>query len=1134
MADPRAIIATTLAAVGGDEWETAGGALVSRERGRTVLAYAAVSHAVAAARRAAQSGAAVGLAVGELWTTGDSWAGPAVDVAAALADRAHREQVLATATVPGLVPRGADQWTPVGPRDVGVAGTAECVALVTGALEAPGVAVPLPALLSLEAPFPFVPRDEAWSVLQRAWVAAGSGARQVVLVGGEAGTGKTRLLSEFARSVHDGGAVVLYGGCSDAPAAPYQPFAEALEHLVRGFGADQLARLAEVHAVELARLAPSLAAIVDAPARGDASDSATERYRLFGAVTSLIDQVAAQRPLLLVLDDLQWAGRPTIQLLDHLIRASPANGVAIVGSYRSTSAEVGDALREALPDLRRHPGVSRVALAGFDRDGIRRFVAGAAGQETDPTLDAVVDVLDAQTGGNAFLLGELWRQLVDTGHLARRAGRWRIARPLHEVASPEGVREVVDARLGRLPDGTRRLLEVAAVIGTQFTADVMSEAVQAEPRTVLEALDPAVRAGLVTETGGGEHRFAHGLVQRSVVDNLSSASKRGMHLDVARALERVRGDRSVSQVAHHLVAAVPLADSDEVVAAARRAAAAAVRAVAYDDAAQHLEAVLGLVGSAPARCELLLELADAHMRAGDVTAAQARCLEAHALAVGCGEPAQVVAAALAHEDANWRAALHGGTSEHLLRQALPLVDDEAIEVRVRAALGRSLALSGRAEEARVLTDAALAAARELDDFAALREAMSAVLFVPWVPATIDHQVAIARELEARARGTGDVWEHAALDKLLYGLITLGELDEVRELAPRHRALALASGQPLFRVLDLQLHSLLAMGDGRLAKAEAMAEEANTLSGFLSGNDAAGGYGVQLFTIRREQGRLGEARPLVEAVARLGREGATWRPALAVLYAELGRTDDAARELRYLVADGLLAVPRDSLYCTSLSYLADAAVAVADHDAGDAVYRELVPYRNLVVQVGNLLAAYGSVDRHLGSLAALLGRPRDAETHFEAALRLDGRAGMPVWLAHSQVAYGGFLAGRGRPGDVDRGRALLQSAVETARRLGMARLLADATDALDRAATAPVTGPGNDSRGDGGPTVSLTAREVAVLHHLVEGRSNREIGSRLHISQHTAANHVRSILLKTGCANRTEAATWAMRRGLVAG
>jgi DNA-binding CsgD family transcriptional regulator/tetratricopeptide (TPR) repeat protein len=1134
MADPRAVIATILAAVGGEEWEPAGGSLVSRDRGRTVLAYAAVSDAVAAARQAARAGAAVGLAVGELSTTGDGWAGPALDVAAVLADRAGRHQVLATATVTSLVPQGADQWTPVGPCDVGVVGKVECVALAAGASEPAGEAVPLPGVLSFEAPFPFVPRDQAWSVLQGAWVAASSGARQVVLVGGEAGTGKTRLLSEFARSVHDRGAVVLYGGCSEVPAAPYQPFAEALEHLVRGFGAGALARLAAVHTVELARLAPSLAAIVELPAHQETSDSATERYRLFGAVTSLIDQVAAQRAVLLVLDDLQWAGRPTIQLLDHLIRASSAHGLAIVGSYRSTSAEVGDALREALPDLRRHPGVSRVALAGFDHDGIRRFVAGAASQELDTSLDAVVEALEAQTGGNAFLLGELWRQLVDTGHLARWAGRWRVVRSLHDVASPEGVREVVDARLGRLPDDTRRLLEVAAVIGTQFAADVLSEAVQAEPRTVFEALEPAIRAGLVAEAGGGEHRFAHGLVHRSVVDNLSSASKRGMHLDVAGALERVRGDRSASRIAHHLVAAVPLADPDDVVAAARRAAAAAVRAVAYDDAAQHLEAVLGLVGPGPARCELLLELADAHMRAGDVAAAQARCLEAHGLAVECGEPALVVAAALAHEDANWRAALHGGASEHLLRQALPLVDDEPTQVRVRAALGRSLALSGRAEEARALTDAAVAAARELDDFAALREAMSAVLFVPWVPATIDHQVAIARELGARAHGTGDVWEHGVLDKLLYGLITLGELDEVRELAPRHRGFAEASGQPFFQALDRQLHALLAMGDGRFADAEAMAEEANTLSGFLSGNDAAGGYGVQLFTIRREQGRLDEARPLVEAVARLGREGATWRPALAVLYAELGRSDDAARELRYLVADGLRAVPRDSLYCASLSYLADAAVAVDDRDAAAAVYVELSPFRNLVVQVGHLLAAYGSADRYLGSLAALLGRPRDADTHFEAALRLDGRAGMPVWLAHTQVAYGRFLLGRGRPGDVDRGRALLQSAAETARRLGMARLLAGATNALDRAATAPVTAPGNGARSEGGPTVSLTAREVAVLRQLVEGHSNREIGSRLHISQHTAANHVRSILLKTGCANRTEAATWAVRRGLAAG
>jgi DNA-binding CsgD family transcriptional regulator/tetratricopeptide (TPR) repeat protein len=1153
---PRVLTVAVLAAHGGGSWDTGSGAVVSHDRRRAVLVFDAVSDAVAGARRAAHAGAAVGLAAGEVSTGGDWWAGPALDAAEALADRAGAGRVLATTTVPALMPRNGERWVAAGASDVPGGGRVEMVELaVDGAPDGGALAVPLPRLLAIAAPFPFVPRPESWAVLERAWAAGATGGRQVVLLGGAAGTGKTRLVSEFARHVQAQGGVVLYGGCSDRLAAPYQPFAEAVGHLVRSLDPGAVAELVVPHATELMRLAPGLAGTLGASHADVAVDPETVRYRLFGAMSSLLSAVSARRPVLLVLDDLQWAGRPTVQMLDHLSRDSSLARVVIVGAYRSVPTEVGEALREALPDLRRQPGAVRIGLPEFDREGIGRFVAGVTGAEGDSGLDGVADVLAEQTGGNAFLMGELWRHLVDAGYLADGRGGWRVLRPLDDVASPEGVREVVDLRLGGLPDETRRVLEVAAVAGTEFSAAVVAEASGSDHRHVLDALDPAVRSGLVEEAGAGEHRFAHALVRRSVVDNLGPSARRGHHLDVGRALER-RGDRSVSEIAHHLTAAVPLVDAGEVVDVARRAAVEATGAVAFDDAARHLEATLPLVDAGRSRCELLLELADARMRAGDVAAALERCLECGALATEIGEPSLVVAAALAYDDANWRAALHGGVAEQLLRHALPLAPDGATEVHVQAALSRALAFTGRSDEARNLGDRALAAARDLGDHSAIRVAMSSVLFTPWTAETIDHQVAIARELLDRAAAAGDIeWQAGALSKLLYGLITLGELDEARDIAHTFREWTDRSGQPLFGVLAFQAWGLLAMGEGRFAEAETLADEANVLSTFLSGTDAEGGYGVQLFTLRREQGRLDEARPLVEAVARLGQEGATWRPALAVLYAELGRLDDAARELRHLVADDLRAVPRDSLYCGSLSYLADAAVAVGDRDAAEPIYRELSPYRHLVVQVGYHLAAYGAADRYLGELAALQGRVRDAESHFEAALRLDQRAHMPVWSAHSQLAYGRFLLGRGRAGDRERARALLTSAAETARSLGMARV-AEVADAVLGDAAGPsrpvsvvgaggavgvdgagrASGPGRsggyDGPGGAAPEVGMTARELGVLRLLVDGHSNREIGERLHISQHTAANHVRRILLKSGCANRTEAASWALRRGLV--
>ena len=1138
----RTVTATVLVAVGSAGWAGGEGRVLSRDRDRTVVAFESVGAAVAAARQVAGEGAAVGLAVGELTTAGDWWEGSAHDVAEALAERARLEgsgHIVATATLAALTPPSGHpdgmRWVPVGPVTASSVGTVDCVEAAGMHDEQAAVPdVPLPAVLGLDAEFPFVERTEAWTSLTQAWALASRGGRRVVLVGGEAGSGKTRLVTELSRWVHDRGGAVMYGACSEQPTVPYEPFTMAVDHLVDTLDAPTRAWLLRGRGDELARLVPRLGDEVGVPpADARAGDPSAARFRLFSAVTTLLAALASRRPLLLFLDDLHWARRPTIELLDHVIRSSGSAPVCIVATYRSTPSEVGDDFKTALPDLRRHPGVTRLVVGGFDDDDIRRFVVGAAGHDLVPGLEPAVDVLAEETGGNAFLVGELWRDLVDTGDLVQVGRRWQVARPLRELSSPEGVREVVAARLDRLPDETGRLLRLAAVVGTRFSIAVLAAASSMDTRRALALLDPALRAHIVEEGGPREHRFVHALVRRAVVDGLPASERRTHHLDVAQALERIEGDRAVADIAHHTLAAVPVVEPERAVEAGRRAAESARRAVAYDDAARLLEAVLPLVPPDRRRCERLLELADARMRAGDVAAAQERCLQATELARQLDEPDLVVEAALAYDDANWRAALHGGVAEELLRAALPLTTDPALAVRIQAGLGRALAFSGHGDEAESIAETTIAAARELGDPDALRVAYGAALFTPWTPTNLDRLRLYARDLVELAQAENDLeWEVGGLDKLLFAAITAGDLDEGRAIAARHRALSARIGQPLFRVLDLQARALLSMGEGRFAEAESFAEEADLLAGFLSGNDAAGGYGVQLFSIRRDQGRLDEARPLVEAVARFDQAGATWRPALAVLYAELGLHDAAAAELGFLVGDGLAAVPRDSLWWASLSYLADACVLLGDRVGAATVYRELSPARGLVVQVGNLLAAYGAVDRYLGSLSALLGHDRDAEAHFESAMRIDRRSGMPVWLARTQVAYARFLVDRARAGDLERAAAMLRASHDVAEGCGMARLTAENVELLDRISATPRGRSAGTNGGTPRSSTGLTPRELAILPLLAEGLTNREIGERLHISQHTAANHIRSILLRTGCANRTEAAAWALRQGLV--
>jgi DNA-binding NarL/FixJ family response regulator len=265
--------------------------------------------------------------------------------------------------------------------------------------------------------------------------------------------------------------------------------------------------------------------------------------------------------------------------------------------------------------------------------------------------------------------------------------------------------------------------------------------------------------------------------------------------------------------------------------------------------------------------------------------------------------------------------------------------------------------------------------------------------------------------------------------------------------------------------------------------------------------------------------------LITAGDGTGAAGA-WRPGLAALYAELGLPERAQRLLDQLVDRDLTQLPRDATFVASLSYLADAAVLTGDRAAARELYAALSPYRGSMVILGALVACYGSVDRYLGSLAELLGRDRDAEEHFVQAIEQESAGGITTWLAHSRFRYAAFLARQARNSAVLRAIPLLQDVLDVTATIGMVALARRAGPLLDE-----LTANEERTMAEAG---LLSERELEVVHCLAEGLSNAAIGRRLNISQHTAANHIRSILMKTGCANRTEVAAWAVRRGLVAG
>jgi DNA-binding CsgD family transcriptional regulator len=403
-------------------------------------------------------------------------------------------------------------------------------------------------------------------------------------------------------------------------------------------------------------------------------------------------------------------------------------------------------------------------------------------------------------------------------------------------------------------------------------------------------------------------------------------------------------------------------------------------------------------------------------------------------------------------------------------------------------------------------------ARRLDDRAGLATVLVRAYWSDLHRAEVLEMLGEARDLAA---DLGDIdLEAEAMEWRIASLMAMGEIDAAsRELALVYEK-ARRTGQPFNIHVAEHYASAISLLAGRLADAEGAAERSREWGRLLTGRDASGIYGIQMFGVWREQGRLSEFAPVVRLLAD-GERGGPWRAGFAALLTEIGMDDEVRRELGRIRRAGLEGF-RVSLWLASLTYLADACSAVADVEVAALVYPELAPLSGASVMIGHGVACYGAADRYLGMLAATLGDLDAAERHFEAALALNGEMGARTWLAHTAYEYGRMLLTRG---DRARAESLLAEATALGESIGMPTLLARIRALGARPA-----------RAEGLPD-DLSQRELDVLRLVARGLSNREIGAALHISGHTAANHVSSILRKTESANRTEAAAYAYRRGL---
>ncbi len=1079
----------------------------------------------------------IGIAAGDVsWEDGDCFGLPVV-IAARLEADADAGQILVSHVVRWLAgDRAGTSYVDLGPRAVrGLDHDLDVYEVawepVTEPATGQGGSVELPAALAMPSTFQFVGRTQEWAELAEVWGEVRAGGNRVALIGGEAGAGKTRLAVEFALDAHAHGAAVLFGACDSELSLPYQPWVQALDHLLRTVPEELMVERLRPELAALLVLLPRLDRSAPDLVRPSVLDPDADQFRLFGAVDAVLAEVADRRPVVLVIDDLHWAETQTLALLRHLARYGTARGMLVIGTYRDTSAEITEPLASCLADLRRLDDACRLRLEGLDEANVERFLVEATGHPLDDDLHRIALAIARRSAGNAFYVGELWRHLVSTGAVTRDGSRWTVSGSVAALGVPRSVKEVVGARLDRLSPPARSLVELAAVAGPRVELQVLQLAADVPLEEIVPSLDELVEAGLLGDVGEVllTYQFPHALVRDTVEDTVSPIGRAQLHLRVAEALELVHeADRRpvLAELARHFTAGASLGGSAKARYYLRRAGAQALRSSAFDLAISHLSTAMVLCPPGdPELVELLLERATAEVRDGRYTDSLTSCATAFADARRLDDPELMARSAIGFEQAVHMPGLPGEPAVAIVTEAMSRLgdDDELLHARLHASLARAYSHAGRSTEALAAVEVALALARRCGDQEALGAALEAALIATTDP---ERLLGLADELDRLALNSSDPWHSMyATSNRLRALITFGRLDEADAVLARHQEVSARGRYAAFQFVGWAFEVVLELARGRFAEAEAAAERAHAFGAADNTPFDAGVYGLQMFALRREQGRLGEVAPVLELVASRQVEQPLWRPGLAALYSDLDMLDEARREFEALAADGFASVPRDSVWPACATFLAEVCLRLGDVERAALLYDELTPYSGRNLMVG-MTICFGPADRFLAGLAALLGRGDDAEAHFAAAADLAERSGSPVWTAHVWHDHAGHLASCG---DRQRAAELGARAHQLAVVLGMHGL-----------AEAPVPGPSAD--GSHAPVVidltasalpdGLSAREVDVLRLVADGRSNREVGEALFISQNTVANHVRAILQKTGCANRAEAAVYAARHQLL--
>lgn len=896
------------------------------------------------------------------------------------------------------------------------------------ALEETAGPLPLPPMLVAGAPTVYVGRSHLLERLREAWSATANGGCRTVLLAGEPGVGKTRTAAELAKALHAEGALVLYGRCEEGLGVPYQPFAEALGYYADKVTSPLLGRLPG----ELTRLLPELGERVPDLPPPVASDPRVEEYRLLEAVGSWLDAAAQPAGLVLVIDDLHWATKPTLLMLAHLVRMGAgvegASRLLVLATFRDTDVDRGHPLWEVSGDLRRLAGVERISLRGLTEGEVMELLTAAAGHELDADARTLSRTLHEETEGNPFFIVEVMRHLIETGGVRREGERWVVADPEH-VSLPEGVRDVVGRRLSRLSDSANTALSVAAVLGRDWEMDVVMAVTRLDEAVLLDGVDEALRARLVEETGADRFHFAHALVQETLYGELSATRCRRLHRRVAEALEGLRPGDVVALSYHWIKAGPQRGDLSRAIHCTLAAAQQAQDSRALALAEARYRQVLDLVEEAGQPhtgivLDTMIGLGECQRDQSNTTYRDT-LLAAADRAGSQADTRRLVRAVLA----NWRAfaSIVGDVDRDRLavaEAALSAVGEDPSPERARllAYLSSEMTFTGENVRRLALVEEAEMLARRLGDDRLLAE----VLIRTGLAADSAERAAeLLRRTDEAVRladASGDpslqvesrFWWSAAR-------LRSGEMRAARGAAEEAVAIAKKECSPTLQWMARSCCICHVIASGRLDDADRENDECLALAESTGEPDRLNWWGTMRLASAFVRGTEGELADLAGAAAEQYPALPAWWVAHAVALAGAGRLDEARQTLDLHPFDlrKLAGAPFEMFTAGVLGIV---AWRLRDRARANAVAQSL--QRRPSDWLHTPLTPIGPTRWVLGLCSVTLGRLDDGIIELDAAVAEAEREECPAIATIIRLDLASALLERRSTGDVERARSLL--------------------------------------------------------------------------------------------------------------